>query len=178
MRCLRSYEQYRSIVPADILSCYYYDYYYHYYHYYYHHITTYYCCTRVGSPHFAMTKADTRTHLAGSFTSLGHAPFVQPSSYLRPPMTSAERPVDREERQGLVSLLSFPAAAAGPCLSLSWILTAPHSPSPSPCSGGPFDSSLPASRRDLAGHAGAARDRGIAIVPSFVAGDSSHPDLD
>ena len=51
-----------------------------------------------------MTKAeDTRPQLSGPFTSLGHAPFVQPSSYLRPPMAS-ERPVDREERQGLVSL--------------------------------------------------------------------------
>ncbi|KAJ5160126.1 5'-AMP-activated protein kinase subunit gamma [Penicillium canariense] len=50
-----------------------------------------------------MTKAeDTGPHLPGTFSSLGHAPFVQPSSYLRPPMAShSERPIDREERQGL-----------------------------------------------------------------------------
>ncbi|KAJ5408774.1 5'-AMP-activated protein kinase subunit gamma [Penicillium cosmopolitanum] len=55
-----------------------------------------------------MTKADTRPHLSGPFTSLGHAPFVQPSSYLRPPMTSqSERPVDREERQGLRAIRNF-----------------------------------------------------------------------
>ncbi|KAJ5629764.1 5'-AMP-activated protein kinase subunit gamma [Penicillium herquei] len=48
-----------------------------------------------------MTKAeDTRPQLPEPFISLGHAPFVQPSSYLRPPMAS-ERPIDREERQGL-----------------------------------------------------------------------------
>lgn len=57
-------------------------------------------------PHHDMTKADNRPHLPESGTSLGHAPFVQPSTYLRPPMTSqSERPIDREERQGLVSLL-------------------------------------------------------------------------
>lgn len=56
-----------------------------------------------------MTKAeDTRPHLSGAFTSLGHAPFVQPSSYLRPPMASQpERPIDVEERQGLVSVLAI-----------------------------------------------------------------------
>ncbi|KAJ5690102.1 5'-AMP-activated protein kinase subunit gamma [Penicillium macrosclerotiorum] len=56
-----------------------------------------------------MTKAeDTRPHLPGTFTSLGHAPFVQPSSYLRPPMTSySERPIDREERQGLRAIRNF-----------------------------------------------------------------------
>ncbi|KAK5791391.1 hypothetical protein VI817_006700 [Penicillium citrinum] len=55
-----------------------------------------------------MTKADTRPHLSGPFTSLGHAPFVQPSSYLLPPMTShSERPVDREERQGLRAIRNF-----------------------------------------------------------------------
>ncbi|KAJ5764308.1 5'-AMP-activated protein kinase subunit gamma [Penicillium manginii] len=55
-----------------------------------------------------MTKADTRPHLSRPFTSLGHAPFVQPSSYLRPPMTShPERPVDLEERQGLRAIRNF-----------------------------------------------------------------------
>ncbi|KAJ5279561.1 5'-AMP-activated protein kinase subunit gamma [Penicillium angulare] len=54
-----------------------------------------------------MTKAeDTRPHLAGPFISLGHAPFVQPSSYLRPPMAE-ERPVYREERQGLRAIRNF-----------------------------------------------------------------------
>ena len=52
--------------------------------------------------------ANDRTALAGS-----HDPLVQPSSYLRPrdpshPMSAAsaqsERAIDREERQGLVSL--------------------------------------------------------------------------
>ncbi|KAJ5587448.1 5'-AMP-activated protein kinase subunit gamma, partial [Penicillium hispanicum] len=58
-------------------------------------------------PHSAMTKAeDARPDL--TFTSLGHAPFVQPSSYLRPPMTSqSERPIDREERQGLRAIRNF-----------------------------------------------------------------------
>lgn len=57
-------------------------------------------------PKMNMTKAeDTRPHLSEAFTSLGHAPFVQPSSYLRPPMASQpERPIDVEERQGLVSV--------------------------------------------------------------------------
>ncbi|KAJ5946791.1 5'-AMP-activated protein kinase subunit gamma [Penicillium verhagenii] len=54
-----------------------------------------------------MTKAeDTRPQLTGPFNSLGHAPFVQPSSYLRPPMAS-ERPIDREERQGLRAIRNF-----------------------------------------------------------------------
>ncbi|KAJ6006011.1 5'-AMP-activated protein kinase subunit gamma [Penicillium sp. IBT 35674x] len=54
-----------------------------------------------------MTKAeDTRPQLSGPFNSLGHAPFVQPSSYLRPPMAS-ERPIDREERQGLRAIRNF-----------------------------------------------------------------------
>ncbi|KAJ5107165.1 5'-AMP-activated protein kinase subunit gamma [Penicillium angulare] len=54
-----------------------------------------------------MTKAeDTRPHLAGPFISLGHAPFVQPSSYLRPPMAE-ERPIYREERQGLRAIRNF-----------------------------------------------------------------------
>ncbi|KAF3384982.1 5'-AMP-activated protein kinase subunit gamma [Penicillium rolfsii] len=56
-----------------------------------------------------MTKAeDTRPPLSGVFTSLGHAPFVQPSSYLRPPMASQpERPIDVEERQGLRAIRNF-----------------------------------------------------------------------
>ncbi|KAJ5881141.1 5'-AMP-activated protein kinase subunit gamma [Penicillium subrubescens] len=56
-----------------------------------------------------MTKAeDTLPHLSGVFTSLGHAPFVQPSSYLRPPMASQpERPIDVEERQGLRAIRNF-----------------------------------------------------------------------
>ncbi|KAJ5636039.1 5'-AMP-activated protein kinase subunit gamma [Penicillium longicatenatum] len=54
-----------------------------------------------------MTKAeDTRPQLTGPFLSLGHAPFVQPSSYLRPPM-APERPIDREERQGLRAIRNF-----------------------------------------------------------------------
>ncbi|KAJ6037057.1 5'-AMP-activated protein kinase subunit gamma [Penicillium herquei] len=54
-----------------------------------------------------MTKAeDTRPQLPEPFISLGHAPFVQPSSYLRPPMAS-ERPIDREERQGLRAIRNF-----------------------------------------------------------------------
>ncbi|KAJ5697519.1 5'-AMP-activated protein kinase subunit gamma [Penicillium malachiteum] len=54
-----------------------------------------------------MTKAeDTGPQLPEPFISLGHAPFVQPSSYLRPPMAS-ERPIDREERQGLRAIRNF-----------------------------------------------------------------------
>ncbi|KAF7718473.1 Cystathionine-beta-synthase (CBS) domain-containing protein [Penicillium ucsense] len=56
-----------------------------------------------------MTKAeDTRPHLAGPSNFTGHAPFVQPSSYLRPPMSSQpERPIDVEERQGLRAIRNF-----------------------------------------------------------------------
>ncbi|KAJ5246609.1 5'-AMP-activated protein kinase subunit gamma [Penicillium chermesinum] len=55
-----------------------------------------------------MTKAeDAQPHLTEHSVPLGHAPFVQPSSYLRPPMASAERPIDREERQGLRAIRNF-----------------------------------------------------------------------
>ncbi|KAJ5745904.1 5'-AMP-activated protein kinase subunit gamma [Penicillium odoratum] len=52
-----------------------------------------------------MTKAeDTRPQPTEPFNS-GQA-FVQPSSFLRPPMAS-ERPIDREERQGLRAIRNF-----------------------------------------------------------------------